>query len=226
MNRPSGSDVLRRRKPRVERRDRVLIVCEGRATEPDYFRSLRHELRAGPIVIRINDESGVPKTVVERAVQLKKDAERDAKRERDANLRFDEVWCVFDVDTHPNLPAALQQADANGIYVALSNPCFELWILLHFENHRAHIDSKAAGRACRKHLPKYQKHITYAELKAEYPSAVDRAMALEAWQKSRDNSGGNPSTSVHTLTERLRGLGKSALLEALDTRQGGNLTRR
>jgi hypothetical protein len=156
---------------------------------------------------------------VERAVQLKKDAERDAKRERDSNVRYDEVWCVFDVDTHPNLPAALQQAAANGIYVALSNPCFELWILLHFEDHRAHIDPKAAGRACRKHLPDYQKHITYAELKAKYAEAVERAQALEAWQNSRGNAGGNPSTNVHTLTERLRGLGKSALLDALDPRR-------
>jgi hypothetical protein len=221
MKRPTRSDVLRRRRPRLERRDRVLIVCEGHATEPDYFRSLRHELRAVPIAIKINDKSGVPKTVVERAVQLKKDAERDAKRERDSNLRYDEVWCVFDVDTHPNLPAALQQASANGIQIALSNPCFELWILLHFEDHRAHIDPKGASHACRRHLPNYQKHITYSELKAKYPEAVDRAKALDAWQKSRGNAGGNPSTSVHTLTERLRGLGKNVLLDALDLRRVG-----
>lgn len=213
MKRHLRSDVLRRRKPRIERRDRILIVCEGRATEPDYFRSLRHELRA-PIVIEINDKSGVPKTVVERAVELKKEAEKNAKR--DSNLRYDEVWCVFDVDTHPNLPEALQQAAANGIHVALSNPCFELWILLHFEDQRADIDTRAAGSACRKHLPKYQKHITYAELRDQYPSAVDRSKALEAWQSSRGNAGGNPSTKVHTLTERLHSLGKRAFLAALD----------
>jgi hypothetical protein len=200
----------------MERRDRILIVCEGHATEPDYFRSLRHELRAGPIDIKINDESGVPKTVVERAVELKKDAERTAKREKDSNRRYDEVWCVFDVDTHPNLPAALQQVAANGIHVALSNPCFELWILLHFEDQRADIDTRAAGSACRKHLPKYQKHITYAELSDQYPAAVDRAQALEAWQSTRGNAGGNPSTKVHTLTERLRALGRRAFLAALD----------
>jgi hypothetical protein len=212
----SGSDVLRRRKPRVEPRERILIVCEGRATEPGYFRSLRQELRAAPIVIMINDESGVPKTLVERAIELKRDAEKVAKRERDSNLCYDEVWCVFDVDTHPNLTAALQQAAANSIHVALSNPCFELWILLHFANQTAAIDSRAAGSACRKHLPRYQKHITYAELKDRYSTAVDRARALEAWQNSRDNSGGNPSTNVHTLTDRLHAFSKRALLAALD----------
>jgi len=200
----------------MERRDRILIVCEGRATEPGYFRSLRHDLRAGPIVIEINDESGVPKTVVERAVELKKEAEKEARREGDSNLRYDEVWCVFDVDTHPNLAAALQQAAANGIRVALSNPCFELWILLHFEDQRSELDPKAAGSACRRHLPRYQKHITYAELKEKYQEAVVRAHALEAWQTSRGNAGGNPSTRVHTLTERLHTLGRKAFLAALD----------
>jgi RloB-like protein len=216
MKRPVRNDLLRRRGARVERRDRILIVCEGHATEPDYLRSLRHDLRAGPVVIKINDDSGVPKTLVERAVELKKEAEKDAKRNGDSNLRFDEVWCIFDVDTHPNLSAALQQAASNGINVALSNPCFELWILLHFQDQRANINSKAAGSACRKHLPRYQKHITYAELKDQYQSAVDRARALEAWQRSRDNAGGNPSTSVHTLTERLQSLGTRVLLTALD----------
>jgi hypothetical protein len=200
----------------MERRDRILIVCEGHATEPEYFRSLRHELRAGPVVIKINDESGVPKTLVERAVELKKDAARDAKGEGDSNLRYDEVWCVFDVDTHPNLPAALQQAAANRINVALSNPCFEIWILLHFEDHRSFIDAKGAAHSCRRHLPDYQKRITYAELKDKYQTAVARAIALKAWQSTRGNAEGNPSTNVHTLTERLRSLGRSAFLESLD----------
>jgi hypothetical protein len=199
----------------MERRSRILIVCEGRATEPGYFSSLRHELRA-PIDIIINDESGVPKTVVERAVELKKEAEKDAKREGDSNLRYDEVWCVFDVDTHPNLSAAQQQASANGIHVALSNPCFELWILLHFEDQRAEIGSKAARHACRKHLPGYDKRVTYEELKDQYPTAVERALALEAWQKSRNNARGNPSTRIYELTERLHSVGRKAFLTALD----------
>lgn len=217
MKRRLRSDVLRRRKPRMERRDRILIVCEGRATEPGYFRSLRHELRAGPIVIKIDDESGVPKTLVERAVEMKKEAERDAKREGDSNLRYDEVWCVFDVDTHPNLPAALQQAAANRISVALSNPCFEIWILLHFRDYRAALDSsQAAKHECGEHLPRYDGHITYAELKDKYQVAVDRAKALNAWQETCGNAGGNPSTNVHKLTERLHSLGRSAFLAALD----------
>jgi hypothetical protein len=215
MKRRTRTDALRRRTPRLEPRARVLIVCEGEATEPGYFRSLLQELRARSVSVEIKEKSGVPKTLVERAVELKKNAERDAKREEDAGLRYDEVWCVFDRDHHPNLPAAFQQAHANGLHVAFSNPCFELWILLHFQDQRAEIETKAAGSACRKHLPRFTKHITYAELKERYAKALEHAYALEAWQASRENARGNPSTGVHHLAERLHQLGKPALLRAL-----------
>jgi hypothetical protein len=37
------SSSLRRRKPKLEPRPRLLIVCEGQATEPSYFRGLKLE---------------------------------------------------------------------------------------------------------------------------------------------------------------------------------------
>jgi hypothetical protein len=58
----------------------------------------------------------------------------------------DEVWCVFDVDEHPKLAEARDQANANGIQLAVSNPCFELWLLLHFQEHRAHAGGHAQGQ--------------------------------------------------------------------------------
>lgn len=76
---------------------------------------------------------GVPKTVVELAVKLKKESEGQARRRRDVNLRYDHIWCVFDIDEHPFVPEARQQARDNRIDVAVSNPCFELWLLLHFQ---------------------------------------------------------------------------------------------
>ena len=38
----------------------------------------------------------------------------------------------FDVDEHPGISDAKQMARASGIKLAISNPCFELWLLLHF----------------------------------------------------------------------------------------------
>src|SRR5271156_3507691 len=131
------NDRLRRRRPFREVKRRILIICEGEVTEPKYFNDLRHLTRS---LIELSIEpGGTPKTLVERAVDLKKAAARDAKRGKDENLKFDVVWCVFDVDEHPYLAEAQQQARVNGIKVAVSNPCFELWALLHFQEQHAYI---------------------------------------------------------------------------------------
>lgn len=203
---------LRRRPPRIEPRPRVLIVCEGEATELGYFRTMRREVHIRTLDIEFGESGAVPKTLVERAVAFKKEAQRLAKRSGDSNLLYDEVWCVFDRDTHPHLPEAFQQAQANSIKVAFSNPCFELWILLHFRDQRAHFDSAAARHACREFLPKYEKHVSYADLQPRYGSAIERAKQLDQWQESRGCSGENPSTTVYRLTERLHELGRAAQL--------------
>jgi hypothetical protein len=50
----------------------------------------------------------------------------------------DQVWCIFDVDDfYKNNPKelikAIKIAKDNNIKIAYTNECFELWILLHFE---------------------------------------------------------------------------------------------
>jgi hypothetical protein len=133
-----GRDSLRRRKSFRQPRARFLVVCEGEVTEPSYFNAVRRAER-GIIDLEIVP-GGVPKTVVERAVQLRNRAEQEAKRRGDEYLRYDYVWCVFDVDEHPFVPEAKQQAHDNRIDLAVSNPCFELWFLLHFQDQTAHIE--------------------------------------------------------------------------------------
>lgn len=149
------SDSLRRRRAFREPRARFLIVCEGEVTEPEYFRDIRQTER-GLIDLKIVP-AGVPKSVVERAAGMKKDSELEAKRRKDENLRYDHVWCVFDVDVHPFVAEAKQQAMSNSIELAVSNPCFELWFLLHFQDQTAHIERDKVHHLCRKYMPGYQK---------------------------------------------------------------------
>jgi hypothetical protein len=149
---------------------------------------------------------------------MKRAAERDAKRHRDDNLRFDEVWCVFDVDEHPKLRDAEQQARAHRISLAISSPCFELWVLLHFRDHTAYIHRHDAQRACSQHIPNYNKSVLYSELRNGYEAAVRRAIALDKQHGSLGEEGSNPSTWVYRLTERLRELGRDNQLRRLSTR--------
>jgi hypothetical protein len=200
-------DGLRRRRPFRNPLPRILIVCEGTRTEPGYFNELRHTERI-PIEL-VTRSGGVPKTLVQRAVELKNVAEKEAKSRKDDNLLYDEVWCVFDIDEHPAVPDARQQARDNGIELAISNPCFELWILLHFRNQRAHIGRAVVRRECAKYLPGYEKKVPFTKLHPNYDEAVQRALDLDAWQQTRGAQGSNPSTGVHKLTEKIKSFGQS-----------------
>jgi hypothetical protein len=195
-------DDLRRRGPHRQPKPRFLIVCEGMVTEKCYFNDVRHIERS---LIQLDIEpGGTPKTLVERAVELKRDADRRARKLKDDNERYEEVWCVFDVDEHPLIPAAKDQARANDIEMAISNPCFELWALLHFQDRRAHIERGKVQQLCRQIMPGYEKRLDYEFLKPKYPDALKRAQDLEKWHESRDTTGANPSTTVYRLVERIK----------------------
>lgn len=201
---------LTRRPPSLEPQPRILIICEGTVTEPQYFDAFRRDEYNSLVNIEIDDKGGVPKTLVERAAARKKQSEIEAEQMGDSNLKYDEVWCVYDVDQHPNLPDAWQQARDNGIHLAISNPCFELWLLLHYCEQTAHIERKPAVSSLGTFIKGYKKHVPFQNLRAGYEDAVLRAKRLEEHHIQVDSEGGNPSTSVYKLTERIREFGRRA----------------
>jgi hypothetical protein len=203
MTRRILANDLRRRRPRRQPKRRILIVCEGRRTEPAYFEDLRIKFRA-VVEVRVEPAGPTPKPLVERAVRMKKEAERDARARRDSFLLYDEVWCVFDIDQHPRLPDAQQQAKANSISLAISNPCFELWALLHFQEQSGFLKGRTARARLKKHLPRYDKVLPFESLDPHYLTAVARAQRLDRRCEEAGCPGDNPSTGVYRLTERIR----------------------
>lgn len=190
----------------------VLVVCEGEATEPDYINGFRLAHGANTVNVHVQSPGGDPKLLVERAVAMRDSAAAAAKRGRDANLAYDEVWCVFDVDRHARIDAARTLAAAAGVHLAVSNPCFELWLLLHFGDHGAHVTAGQVHRLVRKHLPRYDKHLRFEAVAPGYLDAVSRADALDRRLAGVGEVGGNPSTGVFRMTERIRKLGKAERL--------------
>jgi hypothetical protein len=183
---------------------RILVVCEGKVTEPAYFRSLQHEFRNRLVHVEIDDQAGVPMTVVNRAIDLNKEATEEAKRNRDDNLKYDEVWCVFDVDDHPRLADAVRLAQESGVEVALSNPCFELWALLHFTDQSQQVHRHDLQRTLRSFLPQYDKTLDFKRMHGGYVESVRRAESLQRTAEALGDPGRNPSTGVYRLTERIR----------------------
>lgn len=105
-----------------DERQRILIVCEGKNTEPSYFKQFR--LTSGEIIAVGAGCETI--RVVERA-------EEESQKEQ-----FDQVWVVFDKDDFDaeDFNAAIGRAQKNGFGVAYSNQAFEYWLILHFDDHQ------------------------------------------------------------------------------------------
>lgn len=143
-------------------------------TERQYLEGFERWARNATVRIEIAKDQGVPLTLVQVAREMKRAAERAAQREEDDNLLYDEVWCVFDTDDHPHLNDAVQMARDNGVELAVSNPCFELWLLLHLRESPGPQHRQALQRMIRAFLPNYGKHIDFSACKGSAPSGHGR----------------------------------------------------
>ncbi|GAB2908538.1 RloB family protein [Streptomyces mayteni] len=199
-----GRSLDRRRSSRPEQR-RFLLYCEGECTETQYFKGLRRQLRALPVAVEIGPEHGEPKSLVRAAIDHKERAHRSAA---DRYTAYDEVWCVMDVEApvpHPTLGPAISLARANDVGVVLSNPCFELWLALHFtavgRNHTSGAMQQALEKLAVCGYSAGRKHLDYDALRGRYEQARERA------QESRRGAASvwdvNPATDVDRLVDLL-----------------------
>ncbi|HOE39672.1 MAG TPA: RloB family protein [Bacteroidales bacterium] len=117
----------RRKEPILERpvaelteKPSILIVCEGKNTEPSYFNQFRIP-SVDPVGEGYNTVS-----LVNRAIELSQ------------QKNYDQVWCVFDKDdfNDNDFNTAIKIAVANNFGVAYSNQSFEYWLILHFNDHQ------------------------------------------------------------------------------------------
>jgi hypothetical protein len=193
-----------RRPPFRDPLPRILIVSEGKNTEPEYFKGFAKFCHNSRVTVEIAPEHGVPKTVVEVARNRKKEAEKKASREKDENIAYEEVWCVFDIDEHPQVGEAKEMARDNNIQLAISNPCIELWLLLHFRENPGMQSRDKIKSMLIEHVPGYDKHVDYATYAIGYPEALRRAEQMDCAAKDAHEVGRNPTTNVYELTESIR----------------------
>lgn len=119
----------RRNEPTLERKNaikedipKILIVCEGKNTEPSYFEQFK--LATAKIVVLGKGYNTT--ALIRQAQQLSQLG------------TYSQVWCVFDRDdfTAQNFNNAIAMAEAAGFGVAYSNQSFEYWLILHFDDHQ------------------------------------------------------------------------------------------
>lgn len=182
----------------------VHIFVEGERTEEDYLIYWARKHRDA-VVVTFDAQRGVPRTLIDAAVEFKKADERASRR--GAGRAYDEIWCVFDVDEHPALDEVRVKARSHGIHLAVSNPCLELWFILHFQDQSAHIHRHDAQRISEAHLGcgKTLSSNALDSLDHGLPEALERATKLDE-KHAGDGSppGHNPSSGVGALVESIR----------------------
>ncbi|MFA5984762.1 MAG: RloB family protein [Methylococcaceae bacterium] len=111
------------------------IYCEGAKTEPNYIQGYLNKFFPANRrlqVVKIEDtKKNTPKQLVQVAVKAKKDANKKGLN--------DSIWVVYDRESPAKYPDALhleayKLAQTYEICIALSNVCFEVWLLLHFKD--------------------------------------------------------------------------------------------
>jgi hypothetical protein len=186
-------------------RRRFLIYCEGQVTERIYLDGIKQQLRNGGVEIVVGSKHGEPLGLVEAAVKHAKQFKPKSPE------RFDEVWCVFDVEApipHGSLAEALRCAERENVGCAVSNPCFELWLLLHFGDHRGHLSTEQAcelleAKKCCGYTVD-RKRFEYGTVRPSQDAALRRAVQLTELHGEAPVGKRNPSTSFHLLLDALR----------------------
>lgn len=182
---------------------RIVVVTEGASTEPAYLRAFNRCY--GYQFVRVVPIGGIgdPRAVVQRAI------EESEKLKDDTLAGQDSVWAMFDRDAHARFDEAKDMARGNNIPLAVSNPCFELWGVFHYRDHNApvgrHECQRMLGELCPGYRRRGAKVFDDAEvIEKSYPEAVGRAENSLARREAEGATEGNPSTSVHRLTEHIR----------------------
>ena len=204
---------LRRTVEKIQPKVEIVIACEGENTEPRYIQDCVAHYGAGLVRLRLIPRFGVPLTVVRTAI-----AEREMLlarvRSRWGGVKPElcfRVWAIFDKDDH-DVAEALALAKENGVDVAFSNPCFELWALLHLENYGAQDGRHDLQRRLRDFMPTYDHDhgavVDFVQIASQFPVAFQRARALNQARVAEDCEGGCPSTTVGDLVLKIVENGK------------------
>lgn len=160
------------------------VFCEGK-TEVEYINFLKREFRI-PIEIK-------PKIEKNKISQRKVNAFLKGR----PRSPKDKIFLMYDLDVEGILEKLNEITDAT---LLTSNPCIELWFLLHFTE----INGNISSSKCLNELKKIWSDFEKGELKDSHKnqlgsnldSAIENAERLKGYQ--------NPSSKVYMLIEALK----------------------
>ncbi len=178
----------------------IVIATEGSKTEPQYFSLFNNQESVIKSYCLKCRHDSAPPNVLKR---MKNYLENSGLRSTD------EAWLVVDRDhwTEEQLDQLYhwsEQAENYGF--ALSNPRFEYWLLLHFEDGCGIAGAQECSDRLKRHLPDYKKNIDPRKF---MPDTIDAAIS-RASQRDHPPCADWPrlvgSTTVYRLVRKLLGV--------------------
>ena len=131
---PREREDLFRESNSLEKEKIIVLAFEGNDTEAIYFDEFKSSENFDEALIFLHllkrpksDNNSAPNHVFKK---LKKEA-KDEYNFNDS----DELWMIIDTDRWKNIPVVISECKKlTNMFVAVSNPCFEFWLLLHIKN--------------------------------------------------------------------------------------------
>ncbi len=180
----------RRREPKGKKINPTLFIfCEG-DTEEAYVNMLKSIYRIPSI--QIHSKIGGNNITSKYIKNYKKDK---PTHEKDLN------FLMYDIDV-PKIIERLNKID--DCVLLLSNPCIELWFLLHYKNQTANISGAKCSREMVNRNRVYKKGAIDKKLKEKLISK--REEAVKRAKRLTENN--NPSSTIYKLIEILDNLKK------------------
>lgn len=180
----------RREKAPIKRMRKIaMVICEGE-TEVNYLNLIKKWYKSPVRIVSHIEGTRITQSLVDKhARELKISA-------------FDKVetFLMYDMD----VPAINNKLMACKAKFLLSNPCFEIWLLLHAKKQRSAITSDVVIKELKKSATVWHNYTKAlytdtqkAFLKEHLAEAVGRAKTLKDFE--------NPSSQIYKLLEILEG---------------------
>lgn len=177
-----------------------VVAVEGEHTERIYFGMFSNKnVRVHPLPPRRSGPRTTPRQVLNR---LKEYVSSDSY-----DKRLDELWLVIDRDDwdHNDLDSVAAECTRYGYRLAVTNPKFEFWLLLHQTKCYRPPTAEACDAELYKLFPDYKKdNLDLAHLGCHVGVAIEHARRLD--EQCPKAAGGWPletATDVYRLVERI-----------------------
>lgn len=199
------SSPFERKKSSLKPQARVLVICEDTKSSLHYLEDAARHFRAHAEVDIVHCGKNDPLNIVKEAMERRR--------------LFDHVYCAIDRDRHENFDEALELAKGNAqkVSVIASYPCYEFWLLLHFQKTRKPyigVGKNSSGDLLVKDLCKVADMENYAKGSSEnlFDKLIDRLptarqRAAQVMEDALNEGELNPSTQLHELIKCFELLG-------------------